>query len=69
MHTMRSTNEEQEVHSGSLDHEQHEMSEHREPANADVDETIPRLTGDSACCRRRIRLASGETSGSHVNRV
>jgi len=31
-----------------LDHEQHEISENRETANADMDPAIPRLVGDIA---------------------
>ena len=61
---------------GILDHE---MSETRETANADMDQVIPRLMGDIAsgraeqdknvpCCRRRIGFSSGETSGLHGNR-
>jgi hypothetical protein len=31
-----------------LDHERRDMSEHRETANADMQQTIPRLAGDIA---------------------
>jgi len=37
-----------EVTRWGLDHEQHEMGETREPANADMDQVIPRLVRDSA---------------------
>ncbi|MFP4437687.1 MAG: hypothetical protein ACLFVO_10590 [Chloroflexaceae bacterium] len=45
-----------------MDHEHHDMSETREPANADLPEAISGLVGDIAsgrkksvpCCRRRI---------------
>jgi hypothetical protein len=89
-----------------LDHEQLDMSETREPANADRYPAIPRLAGDIApfdyaqgrlwqggrfhffftkmlhfvqhfceketkvpCCRRRIEIPRGQTSGLHVHRV
>ncbi|MFP4438072.1 MAG: hypothetical protein ACLFVO_12560 [Chloroflexaceae bacterium] len=34
-----------------MDYEQHDMSEHRETANADVYQAIPRLAGDNASGR------------------
>jgi hypothetical protein len=34
-----------------LDHERRDMSELRETANADMEQTIPRLTGDIASSR------------------
>ncbi|MFP4439995.1 MAG: hypothetical protein ACLFVO_22390 [Chloroflexaceae bacterium] len=34
-----------------MDHEHHEMSEHRETTNADMYQAIPRLAGDRASGR------------------
>jgi len=50
-HSPRNACELHALRGGSLDHEQHEMSEHRETANADVYQTIPRLAGDIASGR------------------
>jgi hypothetical protein len=37
-----------DLRGGSLDHEQHDMSETRETANADMYQAIPRLAGNTA---------------------
>jgi hypothetical protein len=47
-----------------LDHEKHEMSENRESANADIDQPIPRLTGDIAAGRAECDITFSGTFGS-----
>jgi hypothetical protein len=46
----------QELRGGRLDHENHDMSEKRETANADMQQTIPRLTGDIASGRAEVSI-------------
>jgi len=47
-----------------LDHEQHEISEHRETANANTYQTIPRLTGDIASGRTEETSSCSRNFGS-----
>jgi hypothetical protein len=57
----------QELRGGSLDHEQYDMRETRETANADRYQTIPRLAGVIASGRAEVSILFQEMSAHRAN--
>jgi hypothetical protein len=50
-----------------MNHEQREMSETREPVNADMEQTFPRLAGDITSGRENGHTCAGNSGAQRQN--